>query len=160
MSILLSTSQLRAWLRNLTIGSDLSPSAASNATPAVITVAATATIKTGDIVAQWGFSTNTNCNGIFYALVVNATTYQLVSITDGATVINGNGATSAGHAVRLTVGLNPHDLENMKRTLAGINFAKDSDPTWAAASAGQVANSNVDGTPAFLESSIQTIFGL
>lgn len=159
MALLLSTSQQRAWLRNLTVGTDLAPSAATNASPAVLTMAATATLATGDIVASWGFATNTNCNGVFYVNVINGTTLNLVSLTDGSTLIVGNGATSAGHMVRLTVALNPHDIENMLETLDRIGFKRDSDATWLAATAAQTANSNVDGSPGFLESPIQTLLG-
>lgn len=158
MALLLSTSQQRAWLRNLTVGTDLAPSAATNATPAVITMAATATLATGDIVASWGF-TNTNCNGVFYVNVINATTLNLVSLTDGSSLIAGSGATSAGHMVRLTIALNPHDIANMLETLDRIGFKRDSDATWLAATAAQTANSNVDGSPGFLESTIQTLLG-
>jgi hypothetical protein len=156
--VLLSSAQIRAWLRNLNIGSDLSPTAATNNSPAVISVSTTS-LKSGDLVASWGFTTNTNCNGVFYVAVINSTTLNLVSLSDGATLIAGNGSTTAGHLVRLSIGLNPHDLLNMVRTLGGFNFgAQDSDSTWLAASAAQTALSNVDGTPGFLESPIQTIF--
>jgi len=157
--VLLNSAQIRAWLRNLNIGTDLAPTGASNATPAVITMASTASLQTGDLVASYGFTTNTNCNGVFYVSVINATTLNLVSLTDGVSLIAGDGATTAGHMVRLAIGLNPHDVLNMWRTLSKFNInPQDTDGTWLAASAAQVANSNVDGTPAFLESSIQTLF--
>lgn len=142
MAILLSASRIRSWLAKIVAGTDLAPTAATNATPAVV-AAVTTTLNTGDVIAQWGFSTNTNLNGVFLVgTIVDGGHYQVTDFS--GTVINGNGATSAGHAVRLAVSLKPHDIKNMCRTLKSVSYVRDSDaadPTY-----GQ-------------ESTVQTLFG-
>lgn len=53
-------------------------SAASNATPIVITLAAESGLKTGDRVAIGGITGNTNANGVWDIEMVTATTFKLL----------------------------------------------------------------------------------
>ena len=146
MALLLSAAGVRSWINDLIMGADLSPTAATNAAPAVITAAGHG-LTSGDVMAQWGFTTNTAVNGVFWVTVVNANTYKLSTSFanfQAGTFVAGNGATGAGHAVRVTIGLTPHDLKNMQRTLGSVSYVRDSDATFSTSPR---------------ESTIQTIFG-
>lgn len=176
MAMLLSSASVRAWLENLTLGSDIAPTGASNATPAVITKTAHGLVS-GDVVWQYGFTTNTACNGVFWVTKIDANTWNISSSYANflaGTLVAGNGATGAGHAQRITINLTPHDIENMARTLRSKSYVRDTDSTYAKdqpaftsnpAGVGAVDTTygpNLLGAPnqgTNLESTIQTIFG-
>lgn len=76
-----------------------SVTAASNATPIVVTAAGHNFIN-NDIVSITGVVGNTHANGTFMVKSVNATTFQLFDIT-GTTAIAGNAAYTSGGTVKL-----------------------------------------------------------
>lgn len=154
MAILLSAAKARLWVNDIAAGADLSPSAATNATPTVVTATAHG-LSSGDVIAEWGFATNTAANGVFWVTVVDANSYQLSSSYANyvaGTFVAGNGTTGAGHGSRLSCNQTPKDVENIARTLRSMSYVRDSDSTY-------LASTNPGYGSTGLESTIKTIFG-
>lgn len=167
MALLLSAASARAWLGNLVLGSTITLQSASNATPTVIGATAHG-LSSGDVVFQFGFTTNTAANGFYWVTVVDANSYKLSTSWANyvaGTFVAGNGATTAGSAQRVTVNLTPHDVENMARTLRGMSYKRDSDQTFFKGQPFGTSSPAVVSTPTgnagvnAIESTIQTIFG-
>lgn len=132
MAKLLSVASVRALLGKLGIGSDLAPTGATNASPSVIAKTAHG-LSVGDVVAQWGFATNTAVNGVFVVgTVPDADHYTLTDFS--GTAINGNGASGAGHAVRVFNAMQPEDVGDLETTLSRASFARGSDANRTASS--------------------------
>lgn len=119
--------QLRAVLGKMTVGASLTVTAATNATPIVVTTSASHNLTTGDFVSVDSVGGNTAANGLRNVTVLSATTFSI----DGSV---GNGAyTSGGTARRISYGLTLSDLEaiedavNRTRLNAGSPSALVSD---------------------------------
>lgn len=171
MSVLLNQDQLRSFRNQMTVGTDLTPTGASNNTPAVITATAHG-LTSGQIVAQWGFTTNTNCNGVFWITVINANTYKISNSLNNylfGTFVAGNGATTAGHAIAITGGIDAlfaKDIDNIKNSLSRVKYVKLQDflytpGSFTSGTTGAWAGSaplNIQGANG--EDTLATIFGL
>lgn len=167
MALLMSSASVRAWLGNLVLGSTITLQSASNASPTVIGATAHG-LSSGDVVFQFGFTTNTAANGVFWVTVVDANDYKISNSWANyvaGTFVAGNGVTSTGSAQRITVNLTPHDVENMARTLRSMSYHRDTDQTYLKGQPFSGSNPILIGTPTgnsgvnALESTIQTIFG-
>ncbi len=144
MPRLLSAASVRSLLNKLTFVTPVTIASATNASPAVYTVTAGHGFSVGDVIVQHGMTgTGTVSDGIFSVNTTPlATTYTLK--TTAGVVVNNDGTTTGGTALRVLSGLKPHDLLDLIRTLNSMSYKRDSDATAASGS---------------LESTLQTIFG-
>jgi hypothetical protein len=77
-------------------------SAATNATPIVVTVNSTTGMTTGDIVSIGGIAGNLAANGTWRVTVVNGTTFSLQTLKDGLASQGSAAYTSGGYVINLT----------------------------------------------------------
>lgn len=143
MAKVLQTSDIRLLLGKLAAGANFTISAATNASPAVITYP-TGTLAVGDYVEISGTTGLTALNGLRQvATVPSPTTATLNDAVSGAAV-NGNGVFGGTVlASRIYVSFSPGDLDDLKAAMDKVSSAL-----------GPFQDNNRAA-----ESSLQTIFG-
>jgi hypothetical protein len=98
---------------------------ATNASPAVITIASHGFV-TGDWIGIENVGGNTNVNILGKVVAIDANTFSIT--TPAGVAINGNSAyTSGGTATRIRVGLTPADLADIQTTLDRRKYPQSSD---------------------------------
>lgn len=126
MSVVLTQAGQITWLDKQSVDAAQNITGATNASPAVITIAGHG-FATGDLVAIYGVGGNTNVNVLGTVNVIDANTFTITGII-AAAVINGNAAyTSGGTAQRIRIGLTPADLGDMEATLDTMQYPQSSD---------------------------------
>lgn len=121
-----TASRVRQWLNKVAAATKLTV-AASDASPAVITLAAHG-LQSGDVVVGTGFTNNTNLNGgPFLVVWLSANTFKLTTLAGAAVNGGGSSADTGAGIQRVFVSLKPHDILNMHTTLSRQSYTKDSD---------------------------------
>lgn len=121
----LTTAGLTTVLNKLSADAAKTITGATNASPAVMTSAAHGFV-TGDWIAQAAVGGNTNTNGLFTVVRIDANTYSLLSPT-GVAIAGNSAYTSGGTATRIRNGMTPADIGDIQTTLDRRKYPQSSD---------------------------------
>lgn len=127
MALTKTAAQLRAVLGKQTIATAKTITAATAATPIVVTSTAHGFL-TGDTIAQHSVAGNLVANGVFVVTKIDANSYSL----DGT--VGTDAYTSGGSAIRVTSAMTPGDLEDLQYALSRIKHTHGADNNRAAES--------------------------